>query len=323
MKRKLLLLFLIIPLFSPIKPQEYITGKVIAKSGLTLRERPGTQYKKITIMPYDSEVFVIDQTGPQDEIEDIKGFWVKVDYQGNQGWVFSGFLQMNPKSVKNVTAIVSAAWFHLEKSKTMCSNFDYFPDGGMRSFYCHILSFISYQSFQNLVGVPIFRKGPHSTKELDLDSAFSFGYYNKKFVKKIREILIPDTNTGLFRSSTQNIYNKYVRSLAIIHYVTYQKLRKNKNYLNKEKQRYLNLIRTKKLPKYDYERYYSFMDDSFFKRQNDSNYYSDGGYNGNVVKTATAFWIRRSIDGTDGEFFQGLQKLLYLYDKDFVQNYRK
>jgi hypothetical protein len=37
----------------------------------------------------------------------------------------------------------------------------------------------------------------------------------------------------------------------------------------------------------------------------------DGGHDENVVKTCVGFWIRRSIDGTDGELFAGLTRLLW------------
>ena len=40
----------------------------------------------------------------------------------------------------------------------------------------------------------------------------------------------------------------------------------------------------------------------------------DGGWNGNAVKTAVAFCIRRSVDGTADEFYAGLVSLLKLYD---------
>ncbi|MCB1189712.1 MAG: SH3 domain-containing protein [Leptospiraceae bacterium] len=296
--------------------KDYIAKRVNAKSGLVMRERPGQNYKKIAIIPYDSKVMILDHTGPNDEFEGIKGSWVKVDYNGKQGWVFSGFLKTDTLTADNAMAIVSAAWFHLEKSKTMCSEFDYFPGGGIRSFYCHILSFISYADFQNLAGIPIFKQGPHTIDSLVLDSTDSFGYYNKDFAVKIRNLLIPDNN--IFRSATQEIYNKYVQSLARIHYVTYQKLNNNKNYLNQEKRLYLKLIHEKKLVAYYYEKYYSFMDEGFFTNQNKNGYYANGGYDGNVVKTATAFWIRRHIDGTAEEFYKGLFKLLNLYDADFI-----
>ena len=37
-----------------------------------------------------------------------------------------------------------------------------------------------------------------------------------------------------------------------------------------------------------------------------------------MVKTATAFWLRRFIDGTEMAFFKGLKTLLMTYDADFI-----
>ena len=100
----------------------------------------------------------------------------------------------------------------------------------------------------------------------------------------------------------------------------------SKDFLRDEKKNYLSLLKKGKLEPYDYDKYFYFMNDNFFVNSNEDylmNHGFDGGWNGNVVKTAVAFWIRRSIDGTSEEFYKGLDKLLNTYDKDFLESQRE
>jgi hypothetical protein len=63
------------------------------------------------------------------------------------------------------------------------------------------------------------------------------------------------------------------------------------------------------------------MNDSYCQlRRGDYDDYEDtgfdGGYEGNVVKTSVGFWLRRSMDGTDREFFDALVTLRNTYEPD-------
>lgn len=218
--------------------------------------------------------------------------------------------------------IVKDVWHGLPSSKSTCKEHDYFPDGGMRNFYCHVKAQVDYAKIQQLAGVSAFVKGPHTKEMLDLSNPTSFGHYNKDFVRWLSERLVPGGRSSRFREQTQSIYDRYVRPLARIFHVTYRKLGSNPAYLEREKTRYLKLIAANNLPAGYYEKYFYFMNPGFFKKpEGGFSYFTgrgfDGGVNGNVVKTCVAFWIRRSIDGTDKEFFAGLQKLLRAYDPEF------
>ena len=48
----------------------------------------------------------------------------------------------------------------------------------------------------------------------------------------------------------------------------------------------------------------------------------DGGYSGNVVKTATGFWLRRSMDNTMTVFAESLETLLKRYDSEWLTKQR-
>ncbi len=230
----------------------------------------------------------------------------------------------DPPVPAGLSTAVRAAWKDIGGSRSGCEEFDYFPEGGMRNFYCHVLTFISYRQFAELIGVPVFTGGPHTALELKLDSPDSFGYYNRAFVARLHRMLIPGEKDAAFRTATQGTYDGHVKPLARIFFVTYRKLKDNPSYLEQEKRDYLAMIRAGALQSYHYEKYFYFMNTGFIGSRDDESYLMkhgfDGGWNGNVVKTCVAFWIRRSIDGTAEEFYTGLEKLLKTYDGRFLRD---
>ncbi len=194
-------------------------------------------------------------------------------------------------------------WLALPESKERCGEFDYFPEGGMRNFYCHLLSQTGWAELQKIAGMPIFLKGPHSKARLDLKSRKSFGYYNPELVRWLGATFIPAAGDEKFRALTQPIYDKYVRPLARTFYASHEKLRADGAFLEQEKRALLAAVAKGRVDEMPYEKYYN---------------YTGGEYDGNVSKTAVAFWIRRSIDGTDGDFFSDLTRLLGAYDARFL-----
>ena len=223
-------------------------------------------------------------------------------------------------------AAVRAAWKDIGSSESRCGEFDYFPGGGMRNFYCHAINFIEYRRFAELAGVPVFISGPHTDEALTLDSRFTFGRYNPEFVARLGALLIPGDHDDVFRAATQAVYNDSIRPLARVFFVTYRKLMDNPAFLVQERKDYINAIKDMKLDSYYYEKYFDFLNCEYpYYGKNRSDFQDpgfDGICDGNVVKTCVAFWIRRSIDGTDDEFYEGLEKLLKVYDRDFFNSFR-
>jgi len=230
-------------------------------------------------------------------------------------------VQVSPE----LDAAVRAAWKGIGSSESRCGEFDYFPGGGMRNFYCHAMNFIEYRRFAEIAGVPVFISGPHTKDSLVLDSRYNFGKYNPEFVARLGDILIPGERDGAFRAATQGIYDDSIRPLARIFFITYRKLMDNPGYLVQEKNDYANAMKTRTLEPYYYEKYFSFVNCEYpYKGKNISDFKGpgfDGICDGNVVKTCVAFWIRRSMDGTDDEFYAGLEKLLKVYDGDFLNSF--
>lgn len=221
---------------------------------------------------------------------------------------------------------VRNAWKKLPKTKSLCPEFDYFPGGGIRNYYCHLKNFSNLPELEEYFGGKVFLKGPHKDGFLILDDRLDFGHYNPEFPVFLRNTMIPASKDKTFRALTQPIYNEYVRPLARTYYATYMKLGSNRVYKVRERIRYKSLIAKKTLEPYYYEKYYSFMEPGFTDDENKhvsskfQVYPGDEEFEGNVVKTAVLFWIRRSIDKTDTEFFEGLKLLLLTYDADFLKS---
>lgn len=82
-------------------------NKVIAKSGLNLRTGPNTKSEVITRIPYGGLVEISgDDAYGYDTLEVIKtevnefnisGYWIKVDYKGQTGYINNAYLHFNDK----------------------------------------------------------------------------------------------------------------------------------------------------------------------------------------------------------------------------------
>ncbi|NJL14062.1 MAG: SH3 domain-containing protein [Microscillaceae bacterium] len=76
------------------------TVAVIAPSGLTLRESPSRNAKKLTVIPNGKEVYLLPPTDPNEELpdnlySDEEGTWYKVRFGKKEGWAFGEFLAID------------------------------------------------------------------------------------------------------------------------------------------------------------------------------------------------------------------------------------
>lgn len=77
----------------------YVEGdklNVFAKSGLNLRTGHNISFEKIIRIPFGEEILILNTFGFEekynDEIEELKGHWVYVEYGNYKGYVFDGFI---------------------------------------------------------------------------------------------------------------------------------------------------------------------------------------------------------------------------------------
>ncbi len=76
------------------KPTEGSTLQVIAPSGLNLRTQPSMTADAILTMPHGAEVTLLEfeKSEKLTRVEWVDGKWIKVAYNGVEGWAFDGFL---------------------------------------------------------------------------------------------------------------------------------------------------------------------------------------------------------------------------------------
>ena len=207
--------------------------------------------------------------------------------------------------------------------KSRCADYDYFPQGGLQSFWCHRPERITLASIRALAGVELFTKGPHGA-EPKLQEASDFGHYDPAFVRWLVDTVPPSARGSAGQKATQNAYDANLKPLATIFWQTYEKTQNDAACFAREKAAYGDLIAKKKLPKDYYERWFYFMNPYFCAKGSakTSSFYSDNGFDagvdGNVTKTVVGFWLRRSLDGTMDGFAAGLKKLITSYQPELL-----
>lgn len=78
------------PNFSTITPEPQSVN-VMAFSGLKMRAAPNLNGQLLVVVPYGERVDVIEKSDIEERIEWITGNWIKVNYEGIEGFVFDGF----------------------------------------------------------------------------------------------------------------------------------------------------------------------------------------------------------------------------------------
>ncbi len=77
------------------EPYEYSDGAVLAKvsaSNLRIRTEPNTDAEQVATAPQNKIVEVLEQQDQEVEIDGTTGVWMKVNYEGTEGWAFGAFL---------------------------------------------------------------------------------------------------------------------------------------------------------------------------------------------------------------------------------------
>lgn len=208
---------------------------------------------------------------------------------------------------------------------TTCRDFDYYPHGGIRNFWCHHPKRITLAAVRAAAGVDVFLSGPHKGDDLALGDS-DFGHYNPAFVKWLVEKVAPNGRDSAGREATQSAYDEKLEPLAEVFWHTLQKAKADPQCFEKEKKAYADFIAKKTVAAGYYERWFYFMNPYFCSRPwraNDSFFFDNGfdaGVSGNVTKTVVGFWLRRSIDGTMDTFADGLKKLVTAYDPRLAES---
>ncbi len=67
---------------------------VVAEAGLQLRARPKIETESLAVIPFGAEVRVVGQAATEEGlvVENVPGQWIRVSYEGQRGYAFSGHL---------------------------------------------------------------------------------------------------------------------------------------------------------------------------------------------------------------------------------------
>ncbi len=207
-------------------------------------------------------------------------------------------------------ATVADAWRALPQTGNACGDdleFDYGVEGGMRNFFCRALTVFSWKTFLALAPVPPFRSGAHADGRLDLKNAKQFGHYDPAFVRWAATALIPAAADPRLKAQTQAVYDKQMKTLARVYYQVWRVLQGDPAWTSKERELYRAAA----------EKGDGSWSGDTVELYHDTLGSSDrdwGGNDPNLVRSATMWWLRRTIDETAPDWAAGLERLLGTYD---------
>jgi len=226
----------------------------------------------------------------------------------------------NSELINDLPQTVADIIQNWETLKSECDYDDYkmcswVPESGVRGKYYIVKYDLSIKIVEDMVGEKVFLSGPHGD-HFNFSSHKSFGYYNPDFLNEIETIFEEYNQNNRFKSLAQKFYDENLKQMSRVYYLAYKYLENN----NKIKQDVITEYQsamTKSVQEIEQmwglgyvlqEHFRTFAEDAENK-----------GYDIYEAFVAPGFWIRRSIDDTDDEFFSLLTKVLEEYDAEFLK----
>jgi hypothetical protein len=182
---------------------------------------------------------------------------------------------------------------------------DYWPHGGLRSLYDHLLTFASFSQLARVFGRPVFLSGPHRETELDLNNHHDFGHYNPEFIDWLGSNVRFFLRQSKLVAATTKQFDTYLAGLATLMYETYQVLAANPSIKKMLRDHYENAIKSGNArPQYYWSLSWATVDLRYPTDVRALMNVLAQRYDSNVVSTIIYFWLRREIDGTDKPYFR-------------------
>jgi hypothetical protein len=217
--------------------------------------------------------------------------------------------------------VIRTALTNLDSTEHHLHDFDYWPDGGLRTLYSHLMSFATYPQLAAKFGASVWLKGPHSNSRLDLHNQSSFGWYNPRFVEWIANNIRYVISNPAFCAMSSNMVEKYLRNLLFLYYASYNMLRCNPRSRERLLQGLLDGMEQNTLqPQYYWNiSWINHLDpqDPITKLMVEL----DEMFDSNLASSAIYFWIRREIDGTAPIFFGLAVDMLNAYFPAYFTNF--
>ncbi|KGE87758.1 MAG: N-acetylmuramoyl-L-alanine amidase [Phaeodactylibacter xiamenensis] len=196
-----------------------------------------------------------------------------------------------------------------EERKNTPQNFNttgtIFPEIGVRGRYGILKTLINPAALETLIGEPVYLSGPHNGADINFNAEDAFGYYNPAFLTKLTDYLNMAAQNQALQRQLQPLYNQEFRQVMRTFYQMHQ-FGTSQQQLQRP---FLELLRsvTKERKSIAVNRF--FLD-------NFRNLPGDGDSLEKMM--AARFWFRRSIDGTDEEFYNLMLLTLQTFDPDFL-----
>jgi uncharacterized protein (TIGR02145 family) len=146
-------------------------------------------------------------------------------------------------------------------------------------------------------------------EDLNLNSKSAFGFYNSYAVSNIRMGVDDMLRVPVFKKIAQKVYNQRLKSMAHTYYEAYFYINRDRPYLEQLQKEYLDEVFSEGGTEDGslQETFRDFAD--AMEQEKQADWYE--------AVTAPAFWLRRSIDGTDEQFINILETLIKSFEPGF------
>ena len=181
-----------------------------------------------------------------------------------------------------------------------------FVEMGVRGRYAVLQPLINPAVLESIFGEPVFLKGPHSGAAINYDSEDSFGHYNPEFLKKLNASLTALAKMDGVVEQLQPLYDREFKQVMRGFFETYESAT-NRPRLTEMFMEILDRPSGKGGKGREINRFFI---DQFTDMP--------GGMEGLEHMMASRFWVRRSVDGTEDEFFQLMLLALQTFDPEYL-----
>ena len=185
------------------------------------------------------------------------------------------------------------------------------PNRGIRGRYELAKKYLSVRFLEEIIGEKVFVNGPHA-EEIDFKSE-EFGYYNPKFLKKLYGNLKSLYSNKEFIESTQALYDSRLKQYLRTFYLSYEIAVNNEEIISGYKKAIIDPSQGSYMNWISGPSYYLQGSFAGFAQSIEVK-----GYDVYEGSTCPGFWIRRSIDGTEKQFYELLVLTISYYDQEFL-----
>lgn len=181
------------------------------------------------------------------------------------------------------------------------------PDQGIRGKYQIAKSILSIETMEGIIGHSVYLNDVHS-EGMDYDSETDFGRYNPEFLVELKNMLGFILSIRLMVDNSQDFYDRYLKNYLRTYYLSHELAIRNKALMTDYVQAMAQYDETGEKP--------GWMIQTPFSRF--ATRLASQGYDEYEAFVCPGFWIRRSIDGTEDEFFELLELVIKTYDIEFL-----